>query len=565
MWFGGSCGAPSARMCPETSRPIWPEVAGLWDSGDWPQYERQTARHRERRIAVFGPCAATPTELQSLAASGVPDDVAWRWPGSYTVVQLDPATTTVWTDLGCAWPIYTVTVRGGTMWASSSLLLASLTGYRVDLGQVTDRLIDPDLSESVVDRSWFHGVGRVPPGRRLTLTRDGAITVQRVWNPRQERHRDYAVWLRSELAAAVHLRADTANSPSSDLSGGFDSTALALLAGERLSPQGRRIVGVTVHPAGTTTGGDLDYARTAGRHPGIRHVWLPLSDEHAPYQRMDRLAATDEPAPSAVSHAYLSAQLRWLADELGCDLHMTGDGGDGLLLTRASQLADLARTGRLLRALRETALWAHVRKKSWWQVFRSAKSNASRPWVTRAGTGQASRVDHLVTSGTRLQREILAAITAAGRTARSDAQIAERCGINLHNPYFDSRVIDACLTVPTTDLPGPAHYKPLLAQAMGDLYPPQLARRTTKGDACADHYGGLRRALPELAEFVAGRLAELGLVDVRRLRQALTTTAAGLSNDLYPVETAVSVEAWLRTVAIQPETKWRPASVEAAR
>ncbi|TDQ45390.1 albusnodin/ikarugamycin family macrolactam cyclase [Actinorugispora endophytica] len=560
MWFGGSGGPRAGWRRPVSSRPVWPDSAGFWDSGDWPRHERKTVERGGVRVAVFGPCGVSRNELEALAASDAPDDMAWRWPGSYTVVRLDHEGTTIWTDLGWAQPVYILTTRGVTTWASSSLLLASLNGHRPDLSQITDRLIDPDLSESAARRSWFAGVERLPPGHRVTLARDGTVGVGRVWVPRHKHGLDHPALLRTELDAAVRLRVDTADAPSTDFSGGFDSTALGLIAAEHLYPRRRRIIASTVHPSGVTSGGDLDYAREAGWHPGLHHVWLPLGDEHAPYQELDRVPATDEPAPTTVSHAYFSAQLHWLAREHGCDLHMTGDGGDGLLLTQVGYLADLARAGKAVRAVRETALWAHVRKKSWFDVLGSIRKSSSpqegRPWVNKVAREQEAPVAELFEPCTRSQRSVISAVLPAGRTARSDAQIAERCGIGLHNPYFDSRIIDTCLAVPTRELPGPARYKPLMAEAMAGLFPPRLARRTTKGDASADHYGGLRKALPRITDMLDGHLAALGLIDVPRLRRVVADTAAGLSSDLYPVESAVAVETWLRALTARPTTTW---------
>ncbi|MFL1380572.1 albusnodin/ikarugamycin family macrolactam cyclase [Nocardiopsis protaetiae] len=544
MWFGGGTGTGLPLLRPRDSLLVHHgKGTQIWTDRDHPPGQLRVARHGPRRIAVFGPCGATEEQLSRLASHPVPDDVAWRWPGSYTVVLLEPGRTTVWTDLGWAWPLYTTVRDDMTLWSSSALLLASLQGMRPNTEQMWDRLLGPHDSEADDTRSYFYGVRRVPPGHRITVHANGGVEEHPVWHPEPPDH-ELSRILRAELEGSVATRVATDAPMSADLSGGFDSTALALIAGRRLRDLGRDVLAVTTHPAGVETGGDLDFAREAGRAPGVHHVWLPMGPGDAPYQRMDSLPATDEPPPSAVSHAYLTGQLDRMRD-MGRRLHITGDGGDGLLLTRPAHLLDLLRYGGLRRALPELALWAHVRRTSWWGVLQSA-----RP--TFKGTTPATRFPGL----TRNQRETMDALLIAGRTARADCRLARVHGVDLHNPYFDSRLVHLMSSVPPDRLPGPARYKPLMAEAMADVFPPALAARTTKGDACPDHYGGLRRALTELERLLDGHLAGLGLLDPDRFRGTLHATAAGLRPGLYPVEAAVSLEAWLRALTRHRPVPW---------
>lgn len=561
-WFGGFCGPLRPHRRPLSSHPLWPRAPGVWVSDSWPAHELCTARHGDRHLAVLGPSSASASDLETLVMSGVPDDVAWTWPGSYTVVQVEADRATIWTDLGCSWPIYTLRVEGGLMWGSSSQLLAELTGYRLDLDQVAARLMGLDVSEAAPERSWFADVTRAPPGHRLTLTDNGRVDLRRVWSPRP-RPSDHAQRLRGELGAAVRVRADAACTPTTDFSGGFDSTALGLLAAEHLHPR-RAITGITVHPAGVTSGGDIDYAREAGVHPGVRHEFMELTEEHAPYRMLDRLPPVDEPAPSTIAYAYFSGQLSWMSERFGCDCHLTGDGGDGLLLTPLVFLADLVDRRRLLRAWKDAAEWAHLRRVTVWSALRSARADPtpSKPtpsWVTRQARDRClgfPRALNPYELDNRTQHAVVQTMTEVGRTARSDAQIAETFGIALHNPYTDSRVLDTYLSIPLEELPGPARYKPIMRAAMVDLFPAKLARRITKGDASSDHYQGLRRVLPQLREFMDGHLAGLGLIDPLKLHRAMTRAAAGLTDELYPIESAVASEAWLRAVQAAPGVGW---------
>lgn len=312
LWFGGFNGRAATTRVPIGVRNLWCTLPGAWLHGRWPVDEVRTTDTRRRSVAVLGLCGISAADLTRLAVQGVPDDVAWRWPGSYTVIAADDAGTTVWTDVGGAWPIYTVWADGGVYWSSSSRALAGLTGGGVDIDRLAAWLLGRSVSALVDGRSAFADVAPVPPGHRVSLSTNGSVRAVPVWRPRPV-NGDHAARLRAALTAAVAVRVDKAESPTADLSGGYDSTSLVLLAAQRLRPH-RSVTGVTLHPDGITDGGDVSYARLAGQMPGVDHQWLPLDAEHSPYGHLDRVPPTDEPAPSTLGYASFSAQLRWLRD-----------------------------------------------------------------------------------------------------------------------------------------------------------------------------------------------------------------------------------------------------------
>lgn len=596
-WFGGFCGPSAPPRIPVNSRPLRPGTAQCWTAGQWAGHEIRAAQSGRRTVAVFGPCGITTAELAHLASHGVPDDIAWRWAGSYTVAEITGTGTALWTDLGEAQPVYVTAADGGHYWASSSRALAALTGAQPDPGHLAARLLAPSAPAITGTGSAFTGISRIPAGHRAALSAHaGGVTQRRVWEPR-ERPGSPAGRLRDELAAAVAVRAGAASAPTADLSGGYDSTALALLAARN----GPALTGVTVYPAGHPRGGDLDYARAAAALSGIRHRLMPLSAEHAPYSRLGTVPATDEPAPSTIAYARFSGQLQWMRDTFGTDCHLTGDGGDSLLCSPPIMLADLIAARRCRRAWAETARWARFRRLPVRPLWNSARRTArtNRPealrdlahsilcgcpghgtdgdtgwyspepapdWATSravdlAGAAAGDAADLAVPAPAALFAPALTAegMAEVGRTARADIQLAEHHGVPLHNPFTDSRVIDAYLSVPLDQRPGPASYKPVLRDAMGDLFPPELAARTTKGDFNPDHYEGMRANLPALRELADGHLAALGLIDPDGFRRTLTMTAAGLPVPFSSVEPAVTAEAWLRAIDAAPPVAWTPA------
>lgn len=576
IWFGGaSC--PRIRCRPRMAQPLWTDVSRCWTVGSWLGHERRAVTGA-RRVAVLGPCGISRAELRGLAERGVPDGIAYAYSGSYTVVEVTAEGTTMWTDLGGMWPIYTLAIDGGHLWASSSRALAALTGRRLDRDRLAAWLAAPGVPVLVEGRSMFEDIDHVPAGHRLFLPAMGEQHLRRVWRS-GARHGDPASRLRDELAAAVAVRVDNATVPTSDLSGGCDSTTLCALAAKRLQPDRRT------------------YAREASRLPGIDHHWMPLNQAHDPYNALDTVPVTDEPAPATVTYALLSAQLRWLREKCASDCHLTGDGGDGLLCTPPIFLADLIRHRRFGRAFTEAMAWARLRRRSALPILRAAfraartsrtaalaalarslgtsgeppgvhgdvswfSSYPAAAWTTtetrertrRLAVGAAQNVE--AWTGAATPWVIAETMGQVGRTARADVQLAELHGIPLHNPFIDSRVIDVWLSVPLDQRPGPADYKPILRESVRDLLPAALAARTTKGDATADRYHGLRANLDHLRELADGHLAALGLIDPGKLRDNFTHAAAGLSGGFAPIDPAVTAETWLRALDTAPPVPW---------
>ncbi|MEV2276249.1 albusnodin/ikarugamycin family macrolactam cyclase [Nocardiopsis sp. NPDC049922] len=485
---------------------------------------------RTGHLVAIGVCGATRTQVRSAARQGVPDDIAWRWPGAYVVVHVEADGLEVWTDLGSV-PVY---VRGVSdrevMWSTSARALASLdTAPALDLGAVTAFIKGEPIAGSL-----FVDVQRLPAGHRVRLKR-GGWSATPVWAPHPS-PTPTAIRLRRALEAAVAVRVDGAEHPACDFSGGLDSTSLALLAARRLAPVGRTIIGTTLHPAGITTGGDMDYATAAGTAPGLDHAWIGLAESAAPYRDLSTLPPTDEPPVSAISVASFTAQMRWVADH-GCEVHMTGDGGDALLVTRPSYIAEMLQHRRMFTAFTAASRFAQVRRLSLRQALTHAR--AARPRNT--GLVLSSRTHHAA----------LAALIDSARSARADVELAATLGVRLENPFFDAQVIDAYLSLPLEEMPEPARYKPLLIEGMRDVLPAALQRRVTKASTTADHYEGLRRSLAQVDALLDGYLAEVGLLDVPTMRANLRRIAAG-AGSLGTVQPIVAFEAWWRAMARTP-------------
>lgn len=615
FWMAGYIGDHSRPRSPLGARPVAARGTSIaWAVDEHGNHAPAVQQHRLFRdgahdLILIGTASVSDAELTAVAASSVPDDVTWRWPGAYAVVEQTESHLSIWSDLASAVPIYTCLADEGVYWSTSARGLAGLASdgeHRLDIERVAGELHAPGAPRLFGARTYFDGVRLVLPGHRYMFGRSGTAWRSRMWVP-GERHGSEPsgpAGLRAELTAAVRSRVANAITPSADLSGGLDSTALTLLAARALASSGRRISAYTVHePSANATGvptGDLAHALRAGQCPGVEHHLLALDGAHLPYGRLDGLPVTDEPAPSARAYARFAFQLDAMRERTATDCHMTGDGGDTVLMTSVAWIADAiahrrfavaAAEARRLARLRRTApaevlraatdLLRHTPEQglaaaaAWWHSGLATKTQraaanawltvaAPPPWTTaQAGLRAAALADAAPplphARGALTAHAIVHDAAEVGRTADSDAQLAAHHGVPLHNPFVDSRVLAAVLSAPVAAMPRPSEYKPQIREALEDIYPPELAVRTTKGSFASDYFAGLRTNLSSLLDLADGRLSDLGLVRVDALRASLRAGAAGATGAavcLPQLDAALGLESWLRTLDRTEIVRW---------
>ncbi|MFJ2439012.1 albusnodin/ikarugamycin family macrolactam cyclase [Streptomyces sp. NPDC087658] len=587
MIFGGSTVPRCDSVRPEGAELVSDE-SSVWRMGGVP-VRLAASQGGHRHVLVLGWCGATASELSCLTDDRLPTDIAWRWPGLYAVAEETPRGVVLHTEPSAALPIYVTVWRRGWVCSSSARRLARLISTGVDTQRIACSVLSPSVPALAGSRTFFTGVKQLAPGSRIELpTNGGSLRCSTRWRPDvipgpPDRR------LRDALSAAVALRVDTAPGLSCDLSGGLDSTTVTVLAASSLSG-GQRLDAVTIHPAGNENGADLRYAQLASAaYPDrINHHLLPLTSQHLPYTRISAVPATDEPAPSTLTHSRPTSQLHWMHQHLGSRTHLTGDGGDSVLFQPPAHLSDLIRHRKLLRAVNETLGWARLRHRSVASLLREAAVMARtgrRDALTRVARGFAHPIPRGADRGgvawfTLLPiptwaepaavklladaaseavdaedplpgldasaRTLVDEIREVARTAAADNEIAATCGIDLYNPFLDPRVMDAVLRTPIDLRPSVHTYKPVLSRAMRHLLPPAVAARTTKGSFNSDHYTGLRANLPDLLSLADGQLAGLGIIAPDRLRRHLCEAAAGIPMSLATIEQALSSEAWLR-------------------
>jgi asparagine synthase (glutamine-hydrolysing) len=522
---------------------------------------------------VIGYCGASDEELLNVAERVALGDVSAlaSVDGSRVVIAVRRDDVVVAGDLAGQHVVFHACAPDGQIVIGSHAgSLARLIGRSVDRVWLAARLLVPNASDVWWTGSPWHGVRAVRPGWVLRASRSGQMETRRLTTlPAPSSGLDQAgEALRAALVQSVSRRKAAAYRFTTDLSGGLDSSTLAALAANTASDP---VPAITLTVPGVD---DAEMATAvAGDLPGLAHKRWPVPDAVLPYSQLDAMPAPDEPG----SCANVSRDLWWLSRvaEHGSDLHMSGDGGDAVLLAPPAYLADLAHPRQMGESWRHVTGWAQLRHQAPHSLARAAvalrrtgyraalvaeadrlETNSLGPsqwcglvtwfgpsriveWMTPDGRslvgGQlrlhADQHDSPELPGNFGIGDATAWLSLAtfSRTQRLYTDLAAGCGVNHHAPYLDDAVVRACWSVPASMRTTPERSKPLLRHAVAGMVPSQLLERRTKGDYTALTYRGLRHNASVLRDlFTDSRLADLGLVNDHAVRATVDRGAAGV-------------------------------------
>ena len=226
----------------------------------------------------------------------------------------------------------------------------------------------------------YAGILGIPGGTAVVARQDGIVTSRRYWEPQadpvhENRGEDYYVEkYRSILKEAVACRLRRLTGPAAlMMSAGFDTSAIAGLAGPVVAAQGRKLVSLSWigSQANLAAGGDLrpwlDACRRVMPHLDIREISQEGENPFAGIER--KFSLNDGPV-----HSYNSTyfQLYAKAAGAGTRLIMDGYGGDYTLNPRGfGALARHLRIGHLRRFLAELRPHLRVTGQSPWQMLKT--------------------------------------------------------------------------------------------------------------------------------------------------------------------------------------------------
>ncbi|MDR3514477.1 MAG: asparagine synthase-related protein [Azospirillaceae bacterium] len=388
--------------------------------------------------------------------------------------------------------------------------------------------------------SLHAGIERVPPGH-VVIADEGGCRLYRYWRPenlapvRLRGDADYARALRDLLDQAVACRLPATGETGISMSGGLDSTSVAVLAARHLAEQGRRLTVFTAVPSAPVDAGwfpgricdeGAAAASVVARHPNMDHVLIP-NDALSWFDAQDRAACgSDRPVlnpgnamwAEAILRAAKARRLSVLMDGGMGNMTISYDGlpwlaqlcraGDGVQL--AGQIFALWRNGYSLASLLNQAVGPILP--------RALRHLAVRAMGRRPPPGlhdfSAIHPDFLRRLGLADEAlEIAGSMhnTEAGR--RGDPRLAviqrndrglsyphqrRNGGVERADPTCDRRVVEFCLAIPPGQFLRGGQPRSLIRRAMADLLPAPLLRDRRRGLQAADWHRAATAARPEM-------------------------------------------------------------------
>lgn len=367
---------------------------------------------------------------------------------------------------------------------------------------------------------------------------DGTAQTRRYWEPHADpahENRDEAYYVeayRRVLSAAVACRLRRLrNPPALCYGGGFDSTAIAGLAGPVLTAQGRKLIAIcSVMPE--------DY-----RGP-VRHArkWADMCARHMPHVDMRYLCRGDATIFTKIERLFQASDVFegiycFMFDAIfaqaaaaGARLIMDGQGGDYTVNPRGTHaLFHFVRTGRFARFFKELGPYRKVTGKPLGEIVRGGILPVVLPlWLRRTIASTMARIrrgsavpfydgpanpalaDALCTAGklsaeeamvapkkNLTPRELSAKVLKVASAIPSPAggAIAATHRLDLTRPFHDKRVVELGLAIPEELYVRKGRDRYLALQALPDIYPPKFRERDWHSDPVLPDLDGMMDAI----------------------------------------------------------------------
>jgi asparagine synthase (glutamine-hydrolysing) len=493
------------------------------------------------------------------------------------------------------YPLFWTTTAGVFALATGLRPLLELLPHRsLNCDFLAEFLMLPTLSaqEFPIEQCVYEGVQRVQAGTMVQIAvPSGRVDRHLYWDwlerrldPGTTRLEEISEQVSERLWAAVRER--VTGRTAAHLSGGMDSTAVALLARDELRRRpGQPLLHALslVYDRLDVLGRETPYLESAlrGQEGIVAH--RVAADDLFDYDSFLDPPFHDEPCAS-LRGLGIDRPLLEVAARAGVDTLLTGHGADDLLDGFPFHMTSLLRRGRLWAAWNEACAWARATNNSPWQFLCShGLANLVPAWL-RGGIGPLLRGGYaswqkqgLATIAPWIRRDFarrhglrgrglanlrrlysstrsvgLSVALAAVKSYGGDHcrwSMAAPLGMTLSHPFLDPRLVRLGLGIQERFRQDPGQPKPILAHALRGVLPEDIRTRRRKGHFNEVYYLGLSRHLPALEALIRrAPVDDLGLLDRDVLLACLRRAALGIahsSGGLTRLDLTLALLLWL--------------------
>lgn len=419
----------------------------------------------------------------------------------------------------------------------------------------------------------YRNVFRVLPAHVMQMRPDGAMTQRRFWSPqdiepvRLASDDAYAEGLRACLDTAVRRQMRSAHPIGCLLSGGLDSSSVAVLAARALAEKNLRLAAFTGLPRhgfdGAVPRGHhadetpyVEAIRRTAANIDVTYVHHETSNDFADLERF--FVAMDGPVRNPTNLGWVLEILR-LARTQGRRVLLGGLYGNHTVSWDGwSQAAMHLLRGRLLLAYRQWRLFYRRTSFSRWMAVRKLLLEPLVPERLASWADRRRRPGRLTawSDHAAIRPDFAAAMAVDARARRAghdflyrprpderlrgllqvdyvgDWHAAEKAvtGVEVRDPTADIDVVCYCFGVPPEQYLSEDIDRSLIRRAMWGLLPEMVLTNRSSGLQAADWYEKLERQRGELARQIA-EVADSPLarrmIDVARLERAISNWPSG--------------------------------------
>jgi asparagine synthase (glutamine-hydrolysing) len=493
--------------------------------------------------------------------------------GDWSVVIRDRAnrTTVLASDFAGVRPLYYSLQPGRVLWSSRLESLVEATG----IGELDERYVAGLLMfGGCPNRTPYKGIYSVPPGHAVCVSAT-EMAIRPFWALpigdaiRYRSEHRYEEQLRALFREAVAVRLETDSPVLAELSGGLDSSSVVCMASHLMR------TGAVCAPS---LAGVSYLWRNSLDEPFIREVesFCGIEGVHISTHDVPLIAETQAGNAMPETFEPLRTRVAAVAGGLGAKVVLTGINGDlmmGNWFNDSLQVAASLRRFRLGQATEDALAWSKILGLpiSWvlWRAFRAALPPALTPsavytmpdgshspksaarsllpgFCKRTGLSEpGSFFSNAWMQAPPERRKYFQALsTMLELRALQPPEPLQH--LDYTHPFAHRPLVEFLMTVPTDVLCRPGEPRRLMRSALGDLWPPKLRQRRSKGLFNAPWLEALRPVANGLLKAQHLQVVERGFVDRTSFLSRLERLAAGLDCNGPQLRQIVLLELWLR-------------------
>ena len=370
---------------------------------------------------------------------------------------------------------------------------------------VANFFVNDQLNSRVL--TFFKDILKLPPAHRLTISKSGTKLIK-YWDiledmPQTELQSidEYTKKLRELLEKAVYARMRSSYPITSHLSGGLDSSAIAVLAARKLKQKNEKLLAFNwLHKPGVND--DPSHfewynSATIAAKENIEHHYVTLTPEDIYHYMLQRDIVYGE-----TTGFWYEYSVRKSVQNAGSRTILSGWGGDDFATYKGrSYYSDLVSRGKILFAFRELMYFAKKKNiKSVKSILGLVYGKVFMPFVPRKlycyfPKNSCRKIDNSLSiikkdfkvlvknipylsnqPGRTIKKDMLTYWSWGGIQTRLESWNTEAIGnrIEYTYPLLDKRIIQFMLTVPSDYLVHNREGRYLFRMAVRDLLPNEI-------------------------------------------------------------------------------------------